>query len=76
MFVHDMKNLLGIIIGFSTLVLDDMAPEDPRRADLDEIRSAGEGALALVEKWSQADRGSSGSAAPAAPAAPAGHDPK
>jgi signal transduction histidine kinase len=56
-FVHDMKNLLGIIIGFSTLVLDDMTPDDPRRADLDEIRTAGESALALVAKWNEADKG-------------------
>jgi signal transduction histidine kinase len=57
MFVHDMKNLLGIIIGFSALVLDDMAPDDPRRGDLNEIRTAGESALALVEKWNKADKG-------------------
>ena len=43
-FVHDMKNFLGIIIGFSNLLLDELPAEDPRRADLDEIRKAGEGA--------------------------------
>jgi signal transduction histidine kinase len=50
-FVHDMKNLLGIIIGYSTLMLDEIPEGDPLRADLDEIRKAGEGALALVENW-------------------------
>lgn len=50
-FVHDMKNQLGIVIGFSNLLLDDMAPDDPRRADLDEIRKAGEAALALLNGW-------------------------
>ena len=50
-FVHDMKNMLGIVIGFSTLLLDDMAPDDPRRADVDEIRKAGENALALLDQW-------------------------
>jgi signal transduction histidine kinase len=50
-FVHDMKNLLGIIIGYSTLLLDEMPEGDQHRADLDEIRKAGEGALALVDKW-------------------------
>jgi signal transduction histidine kinase len=50
-FVHDMKNLLGIIIGYTTLMLDEMPEGDPHRADLDEIRKAGEGALALVDRW-------------------------
>jgi signal transduction histidine kinase len=50
-FVHDMKNLLGIIIGYSTLLIDEIPESDPHRADLDEIRKAGEGALALVDNW-------------------------
>jgi signal transduction histidine kinase len=50
-FVHDMKNLLGIILGYSTMLLDDTPEGDPRRADLDEIRKAGEAALALVDRW-------------------------
>ena len=50
-FVHDMKNQLGIVIGFSNLLLDEMAPDDPRRADLDEVRKAGEAALALLNGW-------------------------
>ena len=49
LFVHDIKNLLGIIIGYSSMLLDEMPVGDPRRADLDEIRKAGEGAVALVE---------------------------
>lgn len=53
-FVHDMKNMLGIVIGFSTLLLDDMSSDDPKRSDVDEIRKAGENALALLEKWQAA----------------------
>jgi len=49
-FVHDMKNLLGIVIGYANLLLDETPPDEPRRADLDEIRKAAEGALALLEK--------------------------
>ena len=49
-FAHDMKNLLGIIIGYANLLLDEMPADDPRRADIDEIRKAGESALVLVEK--------------------------
>ena len=56
-FVHDMKNYLGIVIGYSNLLLDELPPEDPRRTDIDEIRKAGEAAIALVEKWSAAAPG-------------------
>jgi hypothetical protein len=49
-FVHDMMNYLGIIVGYSNLLLDDLAPEDPRRVDLDEIRKAGEAAIALMDR--------------------------
>lgn len=50
-FVHDMKNMLGIIIGYSTLLLDEMPADDPRRADVDEIRKAGDAAVALLNGW-------------------------
>jgi len=53
-FVHDMKNMLGIIIGYSTLLLDEMSPDDPKRADVDEIRKAGDAAVALLESWNAA----------------------
>jgi len=56
-FVHDMKNYLGIVIGYSNLLLDELPPEDPRRTDIEEIRNAGEAAAALVERWSAATRG-------------------
>src|SRR4029077_336956 len=47
---HDFKNLLTAILGYCNLMLDDMPPEDPQRADLDEIRAAGERAAALTRK--------------------------
>ena len=56
-FVHDMKNYLGIIIGYSNLLLEELPPEDHRRADVDEIRKAGEAAAALMEQWSTAAPG-------------------
>ena len=49
-FVHDMKNMLGIVVGYSNLLLDEMSGDDPRRPDVDEIRRAGESALALLEE--------------------------
>ena len=57
LFVHDLKNLLGIIIGYSALLLDEMPGDDSRRPDVDEIRKAGEGALALLEDWNKGTRG-------------------
>ena len=48
-FAHDMKNMLGIIIGYSNLLLDEMSPEDPKRIDVTEILKAGEKALELLE---------------------------
>jgi hypothetical protein len=56
-FVHDMKNLLGVILGYGALLADDMAGEDPRRADLEEItRAAGE-AVRLLDRWESSSRG-------------------
>jgi signal transduction histidine kinase len=51
-FAHDMKNMLGIVIGYSSLLLDEIPADDPRRADIEEIRKAGESAVALLEQWS------------------------
>ena len=50
-FAHDMKNLIGIMIGYSNLVLDRMAADDPKRSDVDEIRKAGESAAVLLNDW-------------------------
>ena len=50
-FIHDMKNLMGIIIGYSNLLLDETLADDPNRADLDEIRKAGENAVVLLNDW-------------------------
>ena len=55
-----MKNMLGIIIGYSNLLLDDMSPDDPKRADVDEIRKAGDNAVALLDKWDAAATDESG----------------
>jgi len=52
-FVHDMKNLIGIVIGFSNLLLDELPPDDPKRPDLAEILNAGESAIALLSDWDE-----------------------
>ncbi len=47
---HDFNNLLTIINGYSSTMIDGMAPKDPIRADLQEILRAGERATELVSK--------------------------
>jgi signal transduction histidine kinase len=55
-FAHDMKNLIGIMLGYSNLVLDGMPADDPRRSDIDEIRKAGESAVVLLDDWEAVSR--------------------
>lgn len=53
-FAHDMKNMLGIVIGYSNLLLDELPADDPKRGDVEEIRKAGEAALALLGSLTEA----------------------
>lgn len=45
---HDMKNQLGIVLGFSDLLMQEMDPADARRADLQEIHTAATHAMELL----------------------------
>ena len=47
---HDFNNLLVAIIGTADLLLDDLGPGDPRRADVQEIRKAGNRAADLTRQ--------------------------
>jgi PAS domain S-box-containing protein len=47
---HDFNNLLTAILGYCNLILDEMPREDPLRADLEEIQSAGERAASLTRQ--------------------------
>ena len=47
---HDFNNLLSVILSYSTLLAQDFAPSDPRRADLAEIEAAGKRAVALTQQ--------------------------
>ena len=55
---HDLKNQLGIILGFSELLLEDMAAEDPARPDIVEIRAAAQRAMQIVETREREQTGS------------------
>jgi hypothetical protein len=52
---HALMNHLAIILGFSELLLQDLAPDDPRRSDLEEIHRAAAAAVRAI-----ADGGSGG----------------
>jgi len=47
---HDFNNILSVILSYSELHLEDMRPEDPLRADLEEIRNAGTRAVGLTRQ--------------------------
>ena len=45
---HALKNYLAILLGFTELLLDEAAPDDPRRADFEEMHRAALEAVKLV----------------------------
>jgi PAS domain S-box-containing protein len=47
---HDFNNLLTVINGYSEFLLDDLAKDDPRRPELEEIRQAGQRAATLTSQ--------------------------
>ena len=47
---HDFNNLLSVILGYGTLVLDELAPDHPLRPEVEEIRRAGERAGELTRQ--------------------------
>jgi hypothetical protein len=55
---HDMKNQLGIVLGFSDLLMQELDPSDTRRADLLEIHTAARRAMELLEVIPAAREGS------------------
>jgi PAS domain S-box-containing protein len=47
---HDFNNLLSVVLGYSNLVLASLEPNDPRAADITEIKTAGERAAKLTKQ--------------------------
>jgi len=47
---HDFNNLLNVINGYTELLLDDVAPGEPLREELEQIRDAGQRAAALTSQ--------------------------
>jgi two-component system cell cycle sensor histidine kinase/response regulator CckA len=47
---HDFNNTLCVILSFASMVISDLKPEDPVRADIEEIARAGERAADLTRQ--------------------------
>ena len=47
---HDFNNLLSVVVSYSEMLTEDLAPADPMRADLEEIRIAGWRAVELTRQ--------------------------
>ena len=54
--VHALSNHLAVILGFIELVLAETKPDDPRRADLTEIREAAVEAARIIGRPLGQDR--------------------
>ena len=54
---HELKNQLGIVLGFAELLLQEIAQDDPRRPDLAEIHAAATRAMVIVNERREADAG-------------------
>jgi len=47
---HDFNNVLSVILGYATMIGDDLKPGEPLRADIDEIKIAGQRAAQLTRQ--------------------------
>jgi len=47
---HDFNNLLSVILGYSGIVLSELKPGEPIRADIEEVQLAGQRAAALTRQ--------------------------
>ena len=47
---HDFNNLMGVVLGRCSILRSRIAPDDPLRVEVEEIRAAGERAAALTQQ--------------------------
>ncbi len=47
---HDFNNLLSVILSYAEFLGEDLEPEDPRRADVAQVKGAGERAMDLTRQ--------------------------
>ena len=49
-WLHDVRNQLSIILGFSEILLQELTSDDARHPDLKEIHAAAERAMAAISR--------------------------
>jgi two-component system, cell cycle sensor histidine kinase and response regulator CckA len=64
--IHDFRNLLAVIVNYSELIAEETSDPEAVKADIQEIKTAAERAIALTERLPRAPR------RPAEPQPPAG----
>jgi hypothetical protein len=52
---HDLKNQLGVIVGYAELIQQGLDPSNPLRSEVEEILRAAQHALMLVRKLESAE---------------------
>jgi signal transduction histidine kinase len=48
--IHEFRNLLAVIVNYSDLIAEETNDADAVKADIQEVRSAAQRAIALTEK--------------------------
>jgi signal transduction histidine kinase len=46
--LHELNNLLAVVLSYADLIAESLEPDDPRRADVDEILRAARRAAELI----------------------------
>lgn len=54
--IHDIRNLLAVIVNYSELIADETADPEAVTADIQEVRLAAERAIVLTEKLPRTPR--------------------
>jgi hypothetical protein len=49
-WLHDVRNQLSIILGFSEILLQELDGQDAKRSDIQEIHTAAERAMAAISR--------------------------
>ena len=52
--IHDLRNLLAVIVNYSELIADETNDPEAVKADIQEVRAAAERAIVLTEKLPRA----------------------
>ena len=54
--IHDFRNLLAVIVNYSELITEELNDPEAIRADIQEIKTAAEKAIAMTDQLPRPDR--------------------